>query len=319
MILSVVGAAFVVIALCALLDVRRAAPADGALFVFTQLVLRAATVLGLALAALVYLPSTAPFASVSHWCVHTALPGISEGVGVDGHGVAALVLLVPSGLLALSVLWAVRTIWRGARTVRQALARKVISDGPGRSLIVSGRTPFLAAAGLRQPRVVVSMGALFRLDESELDASLQHEWGHIARGHRFLSVLARLLYALARPLPGSSHLIARLDYCLERDADEYAAARTGDRLALASAICKVAAARPDPALALAGGSDVAMRIRALSEPEHSPPLRGAIVRLGALGGICLAIGLVALIPGELAAGYNQLAGMHDLHPEACSL
>jgi hypothetical protein len=45
---------------------------------------------------------------------------------------------------------------------------------------------------------------------------------------------------LGRPAPGARRALRGLLLSLERHADEYAVARTGDPLALASAICKVA-------------------------------------------------------------------------------
>ena len=50
----------------------------------------------------------------------------------------------------------------------------------------------VAAAGLRRPRVLVSAGALLALDDDELEASLEHERGHIARRHRYVLVVSEL-------------------------------------------------------------------------------------------------------------------------------
>jgi hypothetical protein len=48
------------------------------------------------------------------------------------------------------------------------------------------------------------------------------------------------IVVLGRPVPGTRAALRGLLLSLDRDADEFAVARTGDPLALASAICKVA-------------------------------------------------------------------------------
>ena len=112
--------------------------------------------------------------------------------------------------------------------------------GPQESLVVDHDAVFLAAAGLRGPSVIVSAGAMRALDEAELRAGLEHERAHIVRRHRLLFLLAAITYALSRPLPGGLQSVRSLGFYLERDADEISVSRTGDRLALAGAICKAA-------------------------------------------------------------------------------
>ena len=47
-------------------------------------------------------------------------------------------------------------------------------------------------------------------------------------------------------MPGTKDALQRLQFCLERDADEYAVDRTRNPIALASAICKAAVDSPAP-------------------------------------------------------------------------
>ena len=75
---------------------------------------------------------------------------------------------------------------------------------------MSGREVIVAAAGIRAPRVVVSAGALTTLDDAELEAGLQHEWGHVLRRHRFLSLLGQGCRAVSRFLPGGERALASL-------------------------------------------------------------------------------------------------------------
>jgi Zn-dependent protease with chaperone function len=97
-----------------------------------------------------------------------------------------------------------------------------------------------AVPGLGRRRIVLSDRALAELDDAELEACLAHERGHLRRGHRAAGLVGNLLVVLGGPLPGGRAALRGLLLSLERDADEYAVARTGDPLALASAICKVA-------------------------------------------------------------------------------
>jgi beta-lactamase regulating signal transducer with metallopeptidase domain len=128
-------------------------------------------------------------------------------------------------------------------------------------VIVGGDDVLLAAAGLTHPTVVVSAGALTALDDAELAAGLEHERGHIARHHRYLLLFAEGCRALGALLPGTRRAAAELAYHLERDADAYALARSHEPLALASAICKAAGARPTAALMMGLGGGVRLQER----------------------------------------------------------
>jgi hypothetical protein len=167
----------------------------------------------------------------------------------------------------------------------------------------------VAAAGFRSPRVVVSAGALLRLDDEELNAGLEHEWGHVVRRHRFVSLLGRACQGLSRFLPGGRRALRELDLHLERDADDYAVRRTGDPLALASAICKAAAPPArlrGPALANLAGVGLADRLRRLSG-AGTGPRRSMNVLSGALasGLIVAALALALTLPAVASAGIER--------------
>ena len=135
--------------------------------------------------------------------------------------------------------------------------------------MVSGADVFVGAAGIWRPRVVVSAGALAMLDDDELRAAIDHEYGHVSRRHRFVLLVAEVCRAFGRFVPGAHHAARELRFHLERDADRWAIARCNRPVALASAICKAAVARRDGDLAfatLAGGS-VTRRVRELLDDE----------------------------------------------------
>lgn len=272
------------------------------------LCLRAVLAVAVAILLVFYFPATQLFQVLTHWCVHAVIPLVTTHFGLSGHRLGDAAVVVPAIVVGLSLVSAGVASWRTARAVGRWLRRSGVARGPDQSIVVGGEEIVLAAAGLRAPRVVVSAGALCALDDPELRAGLEHERGHIARRHRFAFLIGGLLFSLARPIPGSKAALARLHFQLERDADEYAVRRTGDPLALASAICKAASA-PSPASAVVnslGGGGVAKRVDLLLDAEtSSPPARIAARALAALAA-ALTIALLAAAPTLASIGVEQL-------------
>jgi Zn-dependent protease with chaperone function len=292
-----------------LLPQTRLAPISGVTLWLAVLALRALLALLLALVVVLYLPATQLFQLLTHWCIHAVVPFLAAHLGFSGHGVGDAATLVPVLILSASLISAAFGIWRGARAVGRWVRGNAVGPGPRRSLVVGGPGIVVAAAGLRDPKVLVSAGALASLDEEELAAGLEHEWGHVARHHRFLLLLGQLLFAVSRPLPGTRRALEALHFHLERDADDYAVRRTGDSLALASAICKAAVtAPPTPTLAGLGGAGVAERLRLLSSPGSRAPSWPATVvaRTLAATAATLVVALAVATPGLAQAGLDGL-------------
>lgn len=292
-----------------LLPQRRLAPWSGIMLWVAVLALRAVVAVSLAMMMVVYLPATELFRAITHWCVHAVLPVIATHLGFDGHRLGDAAILVPALALAASLLWVSFGVWRGARAIRGWLRRSSLGRGPHESLIVAGPDIVVAAAGLRRPRVVVSAGALLQLDDAELAAGVEHERGHIARRHRLIVLAGQLLLAVSRFLPGSIRALDSLQFHLERNADEYAVRRTGDPLALASAICKASIDRagvaPDPALAGLSGGDAPERLRLLAEPPGRSPAASAAARLLAAGAAGLTLALALSAPALASSGVDH--------------
>ncbi|MFP5364936.1 MAG: M56 family metallopeptidase [Thermoleophilia bacterium] len=290
-----------------LLRLETAHPATAAVIWFSALCLRALVALFAALFVVFYLPLTALFQIVTHWCWHTALPLITSHLGLSGHSIGDAALLAPAFTLAVSLLSVCIGLWRAARTVSAWVRRTSIGPGPQESVIVGEHDILVAAAGLRHPRVIVSAGALTRFDDEELAASLEHERGHIARHHRIVLVTAEVLRALARLLPGTRRVCGELTFHLERDADRWALERRHDPIALASAICKAAQPRTSGGalLALSGGA-VTRRVRQLLDCTSLP---GRRARLDALAAtlVILVVGLGAALPAATLAGAELAA------------
>ena len=163
------------------------------------------------------------------------------------------------------------------------LVRTPLGRGPENSVIVGGDDVVLAAAGLARPTLVISAGALARLDDAELAAAIAHERAHIRRRHRYVLLYAELCRVLGRPLPGTAHAVRQLRFHIERDADRSAVRGRADRLALASAICKAATGATTRAgMAALGGDGTAARVRELL--QDAVPGGGAAPPARARGG-----------------------------------
>lgn len=274
------------------------APMTGVAVWTSVLALRAMLVALIALTVVLYLPATQLFQLGTHWCIHAVIPFFATHLGFSGHGFGDAAMLLPGFVLGLSVISTLFALWRAARSARRWLRGSSLGSGPRESVIVGGAEVMVAAAGIRDPKIVVSTGALARLDEDELAAGLEHERGHIARRHPYLAVIGNLLFAVARPLPGSADALRRLHFCLERDADEYAVGRTRDPLALASAICKAARGEPvgTPVIAGLAGCGTAARLRFLLDPSTARPNLWA-----ELAGRGLVVFVVALVLAAAAS------------------
>lgn len=247
----------VAIALPHVLRLDTAPPALAAGVWLCALLLRAVGSLLAAVTLELFVPVTRAYAPLAGICA----------LGVSGHSLGDAALALPTFALAGSLIAVLLQLWRAAGAVRRLTTRGVIGDGPGGSLLVADGELLVAAAGLVRPRVLVSAGALLELDDAELGASLEHERGHIARGHRYVMLLCELARALARFVPGTRAAARELLFHLERDADQFALARRHDPAALASAICKAALHKPPQGLTLAlgGGNIVTRRVRQLLE------------------------------------------------------
>jgi hypothetical protein len=289
---ALVAAALAGIVLPHLLRLERADPATAVVLWGAALGLRALVVVGTVAGALVLLHPAQLLRAFAEW-------PCAPHHHVAGHAVAAA-----GGLaLALSFVWALARVMQATLAVRR-LVRRPLGRGPEGSVIVGGDDVVLAAAGLTRPTLVVSAGALTRLDDAELSAALAHERAHIRRRHRWVLLFAELCRVLGRPLPGTAHAVRELRFQIERDADRSAVRDRADRLALASAICKAATgASTRPGMAALGGDGTAARVRELLQdvvPDAHP------VRLRAL-----AAGAAALVVGAALSLPVTVSGLGD--------
>ena len=117
--------------------------------------------------------------------------------------------------------------------------------------------------------IAISNGLRNALDDREFDVVMAHEQAHARHRHDRYKLLALLTTAFIPPI---APVMARLDFYLERWADEEALEHTGaERRLAARTIAKVALAGPSPQPAL-GIADhgVAARAAALLAPIEQP-------------------------------------------------
>src|SRR4051812_8078968 len=261
----VAAVASVGIVLPHLLALQRADPATACLLWAASLGLRALVVVGTVAGALVLLHPGHLLRAFAEW-------PCAPHHQVAGHAAAAL-----GGLaLATSLLWAVARVMQATLAVRR-LVRTPLGRGPEDSVIIGGDDVMLAAAGLARPTLVVSAGALARLDDAEL------------------------CRVLGRPLPGTARAVRQLRFHIERDADRSAVRERADRLALASAICKAATGATTRAgMAALGGDGTAARVRELLQdvtvgggPRGLRPLAVAVTAVA----VAAALSLPSVVSG----------------------
>jgi Zn-dependent protease with chaperone function len=201
------------------------------------------------------------------WC--------AEAVGV--HGSVPFWVGVPAVAVAVAGVVRVRAVLRGHRRLRH--------DHPGGIEIAEHAKPFAFTLPGRGGHVVLSSGLIDMLDEAEQGVVLAHERAHASHRHdRYLltAQLAAALVPMLRPLAG------RLQFSLERWADELAVAHCGDRAFVGRTLGKVALRSVAPAgVANLAGLGVPARVAALLGPP-TMPLRSS-TQLALWGAIAMTV------------------------------
>lgn len=187
------------------------------------------------------------------WC--------AKAVGAHGH------IGAPVGIPA-SVLVIIGS-WHAGRALRAT--RRLRHDAPGRVQIADADRPFAMTLPGRGGQVVLSSGLVDLLDEHEQRVVLAHEAAHGRYRHdRYLLVAA----VASSAIPMLRPLAARLQFSLERWADEAAVQACGDRHLVAVTLGKVALSTPTPAGVLPFASlGVAARVATLLGPPVRDPGR----------------------------------------------
>lgn len=228
--------------------------------------------------------------------VHTVLGWCAVHVG--HHGGAT-----PTAIGVAATLAAVVGTVRLVKVVRAY--RRLKCDWHASPAVTPHPEPFALTLPGRGGHVVLSSALVELLTEEERAVVLAHEEAHGRGRHDRYLLLGRMATAV---VPFLRPLSDRLQYNLERWADEHAVARCGDRRLVAATLGKVALGAGPVRGALAFHSvGIAARVRALlAPPVRVPRRRWRMLGLGLLAvvGACGAYQLhhVAAAIGSLCGG-----------------
>lgn len=181
---------------------------------------------------------------------------------------------VPAWLGApVVVLIAVETV-RAFRLLRQHRALRVEHTRPIH--VAHSHKPYAVTLPGRAGQIVISTAMVELLDEDEQRIVVAHERAHAHYRHDRYLLTAEFAAAVLPPLRA---LAKRVNYSIERWADEAAAAACGDRRLVAITLGKVALQTNPPTVAGFSGLGVASRMGALLEPPVPNPHRIHVVAL----------------------------------------
>lgn len=162
--------------------------------------------------------------------------------------------------------------------------------------------------GLRG-QVVLTRGLLQLLDEDERHAVLMHEEGHLRARHHLLLSFAKAVNAALSPAIPTGWALAGLEQSVEEAADEYAAARLGSALPVATGLSKAALAglsSPLGALSIGSGPDIPARVHRLLDAPAVPRW----IPIACVAAVVLL--LLVLAATQVIAGFALVAATHHL-------
>jgi beta-lactamase regulating signal transducer with metallopeptidase domain len=145
-------------------------------------------------------------------------------------------------------------------------------------------------------RIVLTTGALRRLDGRQLDAVVAHERAHLAGRHHLAIMFAEALRAAFPHVRFFAAAASHISCLVEMAADD-AAARRAHRLTLADALLTLAAARVPAGALGAGGTAGVQRIQRLID---APPPASWSRRLATSALVLVAAPAVAFSAPALA-------------------
>jgi Zn-dependent protease with chaperone function len=195
--------------------------------------------------------------------------------------------LAAAAVLALTALVAIRLLYAAGRVAVGTRARRkrhrdlvdvlATPDGliPGLRVLAEETPLAYCLPAMRGSRVVVSVGALDRLDDSELRAVLAHEQAHLRARHDLVLEAFTALHMAFPRWVRSDVALEQARTLVELLADDDARRRNGP-LPLARALVALAGS-PAPAAGLAmAKSATVLRVQRLAEPEPRFPVLSAV-------------------------------------------
>jgi hypothetical protein len=190
---------------------------------------------------------------------------------------AAALVLALTALVGIRLLWAVGRVAVGTRA-RRKRHRDLVDvlatpDGliPGLRVLAEETPLAYCLPALRGSRVIVSVGALDRLDDNELRAVLAHEQAHLRARHDLVLEAFTALHMAFPRFVRSDVALDQARTLVELLADDDARRRNGP-LPLARALVALAGSpAPEAGLAAAKSSTV-LRVQRLADPAPNAAL-----------------------------------------------
>jgi Zn-dependent protease with chaperone function len=238
---------------------RRLPPRLAARFVTIALVLVVIAALPTAVMVAVAFLAHIPVIGVGfQWC--------AQAIGLHGSVPA----WIGAPVLALLAIGVVRTV----RLVRQHRALRMDHAHPIH--IAQSHKPYAVTLPGRAGQIVISTAMVDMLDDDEHRIVVAHEEAHARYRHDRYLLTAELAAAALPPLRA---LARRVNFSIERWADEAAVAACGDRRLVAVTLGKVALHAHPPTVAGFAGLGVAARMEALLAPPIPNPHRSQMLLL----------------------------------------
>jgi hypothetical protein len=233
---------------------------------------------------------------------HISLFGQRLSYPVANLDALVVLALAVAGLAVgtMAVLGVVREL-AAARSFKRCLAAQEPRPLNG-AFVIHDERPQAFCAGLLNPRVYVSSGAVALLDQPSLDAVLAHEAHHARRRDPLRLAVGRVLARALFFVPGLEELVRRQQDLAELGADESAMhAGPDNRSALARAMLTFSESSP-------AVSSVGIDPRRVDHLLGEPPSWRfpTLLCLAAATAIAL-VAAIALLAGQLAAGSATLA------------
>jgi Zn-dependent protease with chaperone function len=218
------------------------------------------------IAELPYLPRSLSLRILRYCLVQGLREQYSSVRGALGGAVAALLLAVIIG----RILWCSWRTYAEARAGRLQHAEKlalVARPGPApRTLVLEDDRPAVyCLPGLGW--IVLTTGALRRLDPGQLDAVIGHEHAHLIGRHHVVVATGTVLTAAFPGVQLFAAAAEEITRLIEMVADDASSRRAG-RVTLAHALFALASARVPGGAMGAAGTSAAQRIRRLIEPPQ---------------------------------------------------
>jgi len=203
--------------------------------------------------------------------------------------------LVVTGLVSVRLLLSGHRVGTSLRSLRRRHRRQVdlVARQEGGVAVLEYDAPLAyCLPGLARARVVVSRGALGRLDTDEFAAVIAHERAHLRARHDLVLEAFSVLHRAFPHWVSSGAALTEVGLLVEVLADRAAARSVGVR-PLARALVALADREAPEAMLGAGGSALTERVRLLADTDPHR-LQGALVALAAVAVVALPTAFVAL-------------------------